>query len=794
MATIGKKTDYASMFVALENALRNHETIIGEKALYIMTMLVAFILIEPHIESGTISFTDIYDWCFFDECHNEEEHHMKLDDLVPKTRYSTMTEIEPADLHKNFEDVFYVLSRHPKTKDIFSPSLGVKRKETFKTIFSIFKEFSFASVDVDFLGDAYEAMKKKYMTNKVLGQFFTPPDIKDFLIQEICPQLFSDGTCETFFDPTMGTGGFLLSAINHLKRQSEHPLNMDFIQSNIGGNEIHEETFKLANANLLIRTGHLYQKFQLKDSIRDQPDKTKYDIVLSNPPFGMKIKKEEVKKDYLPIETTGTFLFIQSIIYHLKIGGRAAVVLPLGQELFGKTFVNCRESFLKSCDLQKVILFPGGMFSNTCIKTCAFIFYKRKDILDVLQTAGKKRKYNFISGHATSSVEFLQYDADTRDTTHLVHASIEQIEKKGYSLDYSSYIEKVGIQGSSNYSFEIKTLGEVCELKKGTKLDKKDIVEGPYPVVGGGEKTLGMHSDFNVNERTILISVVGKAGYISRYDSKVFAHFNAFYMKNIKEQVSPDYLFHLLKHMQDDIYKLQHGTCQPCITQMDLYQLQIPIPSIERQLEIVEYLDFLNRDCGETAQTKIAELKKSINYILDNEVKCGKFEVKTLGEVCELKSGKSIGKKSDLIAGEYPVVGGGENIIGTHNEYNVEANTILISRQGSAGYVSRYEVPVLTTEHVFSLRITSEVVLNDYLFYLLKEMQEFIYSLRHGACQPGINKTDLYQLQIPIPPLERQLEIVDYCLKSSTLIASLEEEMERNKVQTSRYLSSLFSF
>jgi type I restriction enzyme S subunit len=795
MTTIGKKTDYASMFTALENALYHHETIVGEDALYIMTMLVAFVLIEPHIENGTIAFDDVYDWCFFDECHNEEEHHLKLDDLVPKTKYSTMVQINPDDLHKNFEDVFYLLSRHPKTKDIFSSSLGFKKREIFKTIFSIFKEFSFAVSDADILGDAYEAMKKKCMKNKMLGQFFTPTDIKEFLIQEICPQRFSDGSCETFFDPTMGTGGFLLSAINHLKRQqSGQELDIEFIKSNIGGNEIHDKTFRLANANFLISTGHLYEKFKLKDTIRDEPDETKYDIVLANPPFGMKIKKEEVKKDYLPIETTGTFLFIQSIIYYLKIGGRAVVVLPWGKEIFGKDkdFVNCRETLLKSCDLQKVILFPAGMFSNTGIKTCAFIFYKRKDMLDVLKPT-KKRKYDFITGHATSSVEWLQYNVDTKDATHLVQVSIDQIEKKSYSLDFSSYIEKVGIQVSSNSAFEVKTLGEVCEFRRGQNLTKANAIEGPYPVIAGGKTPNGFHNAFNREPNTILCSSSGaSSGYISRYTTSVWAS-DCFSIHSTV--VSEDYIYYFLKFKQEDIYSFQRGGVIPHVNAEQLGTIEIPVPSLERQLEIVQGVETLNELRSRIEKgwvDKIAEVKMLTRMEFDTRF--GKFEVKTLGEVCELKTGQDIDKKS-LKGGIYPVIGGGETPIGYHDTFNVSENTIIVSNAGKAGYVSKSDKKAFVHRNAYYVKdIIEPVVSPDYLYYLLKNIQNEIYSLQHGTCQPNISKMDLLSLQIPVPPLERQLEIVDYCLKSSALIASLEEEMERNKVQMSRYLSSLFSF
>ncbi len=108
-------------------------------------------------------------------------------------------------------------------------------------------------------------------------------------------------------------------------------------------------------------------------------------------------------------------LFIQAIIYMLKINGKCAVVLPDGQDLFSKsnkTLVVVREYLMKTCDLKEIIYLPSGIFTYTSIKTCVFYFMKKRVGTDVLETKIKisktqketGRDYKFSKTHQTTKV------------------------------------------------------------------------------------------------------------------------------------------------------------------------------------------------------------------------------------------------------------------------------------------------------------------------------------------------------------------------------------------------------
>jgi restriction endonuclease S subunit len=241
-----------------------------------------------------------------------------------------------------------------------------------------------------------------------------------------------------------------------------------------------------------------------------------------------------------------------------------------------------------------------------------------------------------------------------------------------------------------------------------------------------------------------------------------------------------EYLWYYLNNNKEQVFKCGRGPAQKAIDINEFKSLKIPIPSLERQQEIVEYLDFIYEKANKTSNEKIAELKQLNEFCLNNQKLFGDNVVKTLDEVCNFKNGKGI-KKDTLIEGEYPVIGGGQKPMGFHNKYNADENTILCSSSGAyAGFISKYDKKVWASD-CFSIIPKNNSINNTYLYYLLKTIQDKIYKLQTGTAQPHIYSKDLQNIKIPIPSLERQKEIVDYCEYNDTLIKHLEKEIENNK-------------
>jgi type I restriction enzyme S subunit len=173
---------------------------------------------------------------------------------------------------------------------------------------------------------------------------------------------------------------------------------------------------------------------------------------------------------------------------------------------------------------------------------------------------------------------------------------------------------------------EIKTLGCICEFKNGKGIKKENLIDGEYPVIGGGQKPMGLHNEYNTDENVILCSSSGAyAGYISKYNKKVWAS-DCFSIKPNNNNINNNYLYYLLKlSLQDNIYKLQTGTAQPHIYSKNLENIKIYIPSLERQSELIIYLES-NDNLIKQLENEIINNKTQAKLFLSSIIKIVNLE------------------------------------------------------------------------------------------------------------------------------------------------------------------------
>ena len=803
--TTDNKTTLINVFKNCLNILRDNEGLTGEKALRNMSYLLILKLIEHHI--GNEIDIDNYEYDF---SHIEDKyidnHKNKLLEFV---RFSNIIKENEDNIPNKMKYLWDdILSKHPSTKNIFlkDKSFDIKHKSTYKKI--IDKLNTLPNTEYDILGNAYEEVIQDIMTGKVLGQFFTQPLVKKMMVKLIDPQIHSDGKIDTCGDPTMGTGGFLITYLKYILQQATTKNikpNWDFIKTEgLYGKELEPDTYQLAISNMLISSGHMFEQLERGDSIRD-PITRKFDNILANPPFGIKGLKYDdfnssLKFEYTPIKTDNAVsLFIQAIIYMLKINGKCAVVLPDGQDLFSKsnkTLVSIREYLMKTCDLKEIIYLPSGIFTYTTIKTCVFYFIKKKEGKDVLETKIKMSKtqketgrdYKFSKTHQTTNVKFYDYNPYEDVKNLLVEVPIEKIANNSYSLNYTEYIKEENEEEKYDDSIIVKTLGEVCQIKCGNHTTKKcNFIEGEYLIIGGGKQPIGKHNEYNCDENTILCASHGTAGYISMYPVKTFLTMAFAFIEN-KQLINKIYLYYYLKSIEEHLISLGKGTAQPCISMEKLKSIKIPIPTLERQQEIVKYLDFIYEKTNKTSLEKIQELKMLNELCLNNQKMYGDNLIKTLGEVCKVNQGTYI--KPDMkIQGEYPVYGGG-NASYYINQYNRE-DDIIVAKDGVSTDCVRYEKNKFFLNHHGWTLICKEQIIKKYMFYYLQLIQPELLSIAKGTAQLGINQENFYNLKIHIPSLEQQQKIVDYLDFNNNLIDNLNKEIENNKKQAQLFMSGI---
>jgi len=618
------KTNLSTIFNYCLDVLRNNEHLTGDKALRTLAHLLDLRLLEPQFGNQIDIDTYEYDFSSYED-EIIEKHKAKLLSMV---RFSNLAKEKEENIPKIMKCLWdEILSVHPITKNIFLKGKGfdIQHQSTYKKLIDKLYTFDFEAVDEDILGEAYEEVIKDVMTGKVLGQFFTPPKVKQMMIKLIDPQLKADGTIEKIFDPAMGTGGFLISSLRHLLQQSKTKgikMNWDFISNEgLGGREAEPDTYQLAISNMLISSGHMFNVLEKGDSIRN-PITNKYDIILANPPFGIDglIYNEilhPLRNEYMPIKSNSAVpLFLQAIIYMLKVNGRCAVVLPNGKELFskGNELVAVREYLMKTCDLKEIYYLPP-VFTHTTISTCVFNFTKKREGNDVLETKIKVsktqketgREYNFTKTHQTNKVKFYNYNPENELKHLLNEVSIEEISKNGYSLNYAEYLNDEKEEEFYEDGIMMKSLGDICNIEQGNSLTKNNMINGDFNVIGGG-KIIGTHNKKNRDGNEITLTRVGDIN-INFMETPYYLTDNGFSIKSKTNSLLIKYLYYLLKNNNELIQKSYRGTAQKVISKTNLKLIKVPIPTIERQQEIVKNIEELNDE-----NTKLQEkIKENIN-------------------------------------------------------------------------------------------------------------------------------------------------------------------------------------
>ncbi|SJZ62304.1 type I restriction enzyme M protein [Trichlorobacter thiogenes] len=208
------------------------------------------------------------------------------------------------------------------------------------------------------------------------GEYYTPRPLIRAIVQVVKPQIG-----QRVYDGAVGSAGFLCEAFDYLKNQSG--MTTDQVKTlqerTFYGKEKKSLAYVIAIMNMIlhgIETPNIIHTNTLAENLADIQEKDRFDIILANPPFGGKERKE-VQQNF-PIRTGETaFLFLQHFIKMLKAGGRAGVVIK--NTFLSNTdnaSVSLRKLLLESCNLHTVLDCPGGTFQGAGVKTVVLFFEK----------------------------------------------------------------------------------------------------------------------------------------------------------------------------------------------------------------------------------------------------------------------------------------------------------------------------------------------------------------------------------------------------------------------------------
>jgi len=227
------------------------------------------------------------------------------------------------------------------------------------------------------LSNLYEA-KIKNMGNagRNGGEYYTPRPLIRAIVQVVQPKI-----SERIYDGAVGSAGFLCESFEYLKSKGNLTTkDFQILQTRtFYGKEKKSLAYVIAIMNMIlhgIEAPNIIHTNTLTENLADIQEKDRYDVVLANPPFGGKERKE-VQQNF-PIRTGETaFLFLQHFIKILKAGGRGGVVIK--NTFLSNTdnaSVSLRKLLLETCNLHTVLDCPGGTFLGAGVKTVVLFFEK----------------------------------------------------------------------------------------------------------------------------------------------------------------------------------------------------------------------------------------------------------------------------------------------------------------------------------------------------------------------------------------------------------------------------------
>ena len=349
-------------------------------------------------------------------------------------------------------------------------------------------------------------------------------------------------------------------------------------------------------------------------------------------------------------------------------------------------------------------------------------------------------------------------------------------------------------------------LETVCLISKGIQFNKKDMHdEGTYPVINGGINPSGYIEQYNQEEKTITISQGGaSAGFVNWLDTKFWAGAHCYVLKPTNNVLNR-YLFHFVKSKEYKLQECQYGAGIPALAKSTVASLEIPVPPLPVQEEIVRILDNFTELTVELTAELTAELaarKKQYEYYRDELFRTAKdAEVYYLNEISEnCDNQRKPVTSGNRIAGEYPYYGA-SGIIDYVDDYIFDGDYLLISEDG-ANLLAR-STPIAfsisgknwVNNHAHILRFDTYETRRYVDIYLNSiDLSPYIT----GGAQPKLNQKNLNKIPIPVPSLAEQQRIVGILDRFDTLCndltSGLPAEIEARQKQYEYYRDKLLSF
>lgn len=337
---------------------------------------------------------------------------------------------------------------------------------TLREILNIVDTMRFRSQKEKFeLSHLYES-KIKNMGNagRNGGEYYTPRPLIKAIVKVVKPSIG-----DRIYDGAVGSAGFLIESFEYLKNSKElSTQDIETLQNKtFYGKEKKPLAYIIGIMNMILHgidAPNILHTNTLTENISDIQEKDRFDVIMANPPFGGKERKE-VQQNF-PIKTGETaFLFLQHFIKSLKTGGKAGIVIK--NTFLSNTdnaSVSLRKLLLESCDLHSILDLPGGVFAGAGVKTVVLFFEKGSSTkkiwyyqLNLDRNLGKTNPLN-----EKDLEDFVNLQKDKKDSPNSWTVDIENVDQKTFDISAKNF----------NKNKEVKTREPIEILDEMKKADK----------------------------------------------------------------------------------------------------------------------------------------------------------------------------------------------------------------------------------------------------------------------------------------------------------------------------------
>jgi len=733
------------------------------------------------------------------------------------------TKVTASEMLKLYSEAIESMEKNPNIpqlfRDIFNNAyLPYRDPETLKMFLKTIGEFEYTHSEK--LGDAFEYLLSVMGSQGDAGQFRTPRHIIDFLVEMVDPK-----KTDTILDPACGTAGFLISAFKHIMncKDAKHcvstPEEQKRLIKNFAGYDISPDMVRLSLVNLYLHgfaAPHIHEYDTLSSEERWDEN---FDVVLANPPFMSPKGGIRPHKKFTIQSNRSEVLFVDYIAEHLNPKGRAGIIVPEGV-IFqsGKAYKSLRKMLVEN-HLYAVVSLPAGVFNPySGVKTSILLMDSEfaKTSNEILFVKIDNDGFNLGAqrnavkgGQLEDAIELLnQFKNGEFPESPIAHTVLKsEIAKNGdYNLSGERY--KVSIL-LSNSSYKQATLKKLC-----TK-----ITDGSHNPPKGKDSGQLMLSSRNVydnvlnykgaryldeidfdreNKRTsikagdVLLTIVGTIGrslVVKKEYPKFTLQRSVAVFKPKKDIVNSYFLSRIIQHehFREILNSRAKGVAQKGIYLKELGELQIPLPPLSVQEEIVAEIE---------GYQKIIDGAKMVveNYKPKIDIDPA-WEMVELGEVCDVKSGGTPRRNIESYwNGNIPWVGSTvckDVLVDSAEEFITEeglkkssakifnSGTTLIALVGATiGKTGFLTFECTTNQNIAGLKPKDKNQTNDkYLFFSCQSIYNNFMRLGEGKFRMA-TLGFVREQKIPLPSIEIQNQIVAQIEKERELVNASKQLIE----------------